>query len=1354
MPTEIWDQRYPYNLETPTCSGIQLPPGCGALAVSQVLYYYQYPNYNFNVNERYIVGCPSSFDFRRSFDRNNFTLNFNNHPQLIADVGKIINTYYLDGSFARFFGFKGSQGTSSIFDIRSSLSEVFGFDESIQYARVEDHPISTVKNTIYENLNKCQPVIFIGQNPTTSTEHIMVIDDYNSNGDFHVNFGDGGETNSFQSNVFIDPFDSNSSNIYTENMIIVFNILPSGFETGCEYFLSNPPTYSITGSQSRSQFKSGSCNQLVYPSQNLENNIILLGWESPNNPSKYKIKITDISSGQILYNEYTYFGLPHFYKNDYFAPNSILNIEIREENISGNLICVNNHTINSSNIACNLNIDYIDKYCINDGTQYVLEVNFIGQNTAYDIFADWDGQTLDSKDDVPPGFYILGPFDINQNVGIVVEDISNPFNCFDTELVIAPPIPSNCVPNPITQNNGGSSQNPPVSCSSPGNFNLFSDGNQVTYNWNGWTTNAENLIIELSYDQVTAFDSHVISNDGSTSYSVQYDPCQEFYARARFDCGQNFSNYTPYRLVDLSPPSCNPAGCSLPSNVNEQLINSSTQWRITWSNPDSQPHEVCLISDGNSNCFQASTGQTSMTFNISNCINYSYKIRKECTNGINSNYINGPSIRLGSVCGNLPELDIRSNSTDPFGEYTAFGLRAKEIHIENHGNVPTGSSFGIGLYVQERGSSNNPKYLIASRTINNISANSVLQGFDLTQSFENLAFLEDGIYRLIVKVDYLNKIAEVNENNNEFIFIDDYDLVKGCNDDNAHGNTIPSHTPVNFDQCFYCNDGIQNGNETGIDCGGMCGPCCDNIYYRDVDGDGFGNDNISVVACNPPNGYVSNGIDCNDNNSNIYPGNVESCDNIDNDCNMLTDECCESYYVDNDGDGFGSNTTVESCTQLFNYVTNNTDCNDNNSNIYPGAPEICDGVDNNCVSGIDEGSVCTSGQTCVNAIELNLGGNYYSDGPNSGNGANNIDSNFPSVEHADWYYFDAYEDGSFIVQSCNYGVDTRLLVYTGTCGNLIPIHNSLDEFDDECALSNTDLRNYASFAEIDMECGKRYYIEWDDRWSENSFSFDFYMQPYYFSCHTYGSEYLENFEEDNTSLVQVGCNDDLNWIRQSGPPPSRANGHQTGPSSAFSGNYYYYVEASTPNHPSKRAVFYTPCYDLSFLNFPSFSFRRHMFGSDVGELTIEISEDLGNSWQQLNTFLGDFGDTWLYYGFNLTTTGTNHYANKTVRFRITATTGNSFLSDIAIDDIRLEENCLTEEIVDYDITSNYRYIEALNLIRGNKKISSNSSTTFDSGNIIELESGFEVVKGATFLAKIDGCDTNLNSFQQNSVVKN
>ena len=54
-------------------------------------------------------------------------------------------------------------------------------------------------------------------------------------------------------------------------------------------------------------------------------------------------------------------------------------------------------------------------------------------------------------------------------------------------------------------------------------------------------------------------------------------------------------------------------------------------------------------------------------------------------------------------------------------------------------------------------------------------------------------------------------------------------------------------------------------------------------WNRDYDGDGYGDPNLQIEYPTQPNGYVANKSDCNDYNSNVHPGALEICDGIDND---------------------------------------------------------------------------------------------------------------------------------------------------------------------------------------------------------------------------------------------------------------------------------------------------------------------------------------------------------------------------------------------------------------------------------------------------------------------------------------
>ena len=146
-------------------------------------------------------------------------------------------------------------------------------------------------------------------------------------------------------------------------------------------------------------------------------------------------------------------------------------------------------------------------------------------------------------------------------------------------------------------------------------------------------------------------------------------------------------------------------------------------------------------------------------------------------------------------------------------------------------------------------------------------------------------------------------------------------------------------------------------------------------------------------------------------------------------------------------------------------------------------------------------------------------------------------------------------------------------------------------------------------------------------------------------------------------------NNDFDWTILNGPTPS-AN---TGPTSAYEGDYYIYTEASGANFPYKTAAIISPCINLSEYNNPVLDFWYHMYddpnnnGVGQGSSAVDISVDNGNTWiNDIWIKNGNQGNQWLEASIDL-----SNYNSTELLIRLRVITGNHWQSDVAIDKLSI-----------------------------------------------------------------------------------
>ena len=204
-------------------------------------------------------------------------------------------------------------------------------------------------------------------------------------------------------------------------------------------------------------------------------------------------------------------------------------------------------------------------------------------------------------------------------------------------------------------------------------------------------------------------------------------------------------------------------------------------------------------------------------------------------------------------------------------------------------------------------------------------------------------------------------------------------VLSGCVGDKSDDDDDDDDDPVTdadgdgFDEDDDCDDDDDRVNPDADEvCDGVDNNC-DGIvdedasdateFFTDGDGDGFGDPDAPVVACELTDGLVDNDGDCDDDDDDIHPDADEVCDGEDNDCSGKVDDNAtdaSTWYADDDGDGYGDpGSTEEACERPSGFVDNDDDCDDASDFINPDAVQYCYGADVDCNPDTSEEGMVT-----------------------------------------------------------------------------------------------------------------------------------------------------------------------------------------------------------------------------------------------------------------------------------------------------------------------------------------------------------------------------------------------------------
>jgi len=219
--TSLWDQTFPYNAMCPKdpnspggYSG-RCPVGCVATAMSQVMYYWRWPNQG---QGNHCYTPPGYSQQCADFDTTIYDWNgMNDEPNVECNPIALLS-WHTGVSVNMAYGPDGSG--AALGNVPSAMHSHFRYSNIAHYVKRTDYPGDQWHDSLQSNLNKGYPVLYEGFNP--SEGHCFVFDGYESGDYYHINWGWSGADNGYYVITNLNP----GGTTFNNNQGAVFCTVP------------------------------------------------------------------------------------------------------------------------------------------------------------------------------------------------------------------------------------------------------------------------------------------------------------------------------------------------------------------------------------------------------------------------------------------------------------------------------------------------------------------------------------------------------------------------------------------------------------------------------------------------------------------------------------------------------------------------------------------------------------------------------------------------------------------------------------------------------------------------------------------------------------------------------------------------------------------------------------------------------------------------------------------------------------------------------------------------------------------------------------------------------------------------